>query len=93
MYSPTLLLAFSMIPSTLTASTVFENSDSERLRYFEFPDGDGQQQQQQQQPPDYGVGDGGDPLFRQGITNGTVVIVPSKLIKVFKAHSSLLILI
>lgn len=76
-----LLLTFSIIiPATLGASTVFENSDSEGLRYFEFPDADGgqQQQQQQQPPPDYGVEAGGDPLFRQGITNGTVVIVPSE---------------
>lgn len=59
---------------------MFENSDSEGLRYFEFPDDNSQQgQQQQQAPPDY-VQPDGDPLFRQGITNGTVIIVPSKFL-------------
>lgn len=83
MYAVTLVLAFSIIiPSTLTASTVFENSDSERLRYFEFAD-DGQQQQQQQQPlPDYG----GDSLFRQ------VIVVPRKSRKSLKAFKEIKIL-
>lgn len=84
MYTIAVLLAFStIISSTLSVSTVFENSDSEKLRYFEFPDNDGQQPDQQQPEqqqfqPNYDANYEGDPLARQGILNGTVVIVPSK---------------
>lgn len=73
MFANTLILAFSIImiiSSILAASTVFENSNSEQLRYFEFADGD----EPQQQPP---PGTSSDPLFRQ------VIVVPSKSRKRF----------
>uniref|UniRef100_A0A336KPT0 CSON012726 protein n=1 Tax=Culicoides sonorensis TaxID=179676 RepID=A0A336KPT0_CULSO len=75
-----ILTFFLTITCSYGASTVFsENSDSEGLRYFEFPDGDGQVQQAQQQqvPQDFEVNAAGEGIFRQGITNGTVVIVPT----------------
>lgn len=77
MHKIALVLTSCFITTWAASTVVQENSDSEQLRYFEFPDGDGGAQPQQI-PPDYGVNAGGDPLFRQGLTNGTVVIVPSK---------------
>ncbi|XP_063708669.1 phenoloxidase-activating factor 2-like [Culicoides brevitarsis] len=70
------IVIFAFISCVFGASTVFkEESDSESLRYFEFPEGE--QAQQQQQGTDFGTSDTGDPTFRQGITNGTVIIIPT----------------
>lgn len=88
MKSMTALFFLGVISTTIISlngySVILEDADTKELRAFDFPDEAAAAAGilPAEQPPPMDIPqfqyDVEDPLVRQGITNGTVIVVPSK---------------